>query len=131
MKPDNVKTPELPEDVREALTPPSDEQLAEIQAKGTVHELRAEVYVDEDTVTEVVFYVRAPHKAHMMRFAKVAFKDGWKASEGLLVDTVLWPSREHRRVLFERWPGLVLTIAGEVNKLGGAADFTVRRLRNG
>lgn len=125
---DNAK---LPNQIKAALALPTKEELAELQGKHPVYELRTEVNLDEDTPVEIIVYVRKPLKAHMMRFVKTAARDNWKAAESLLEDTMLWPTRENRKVLFDQWPGLVLTIANEVNKLGGVADFTMRHLGNG
>jgi hypothetical protein len=99
--------------------PKIDEQTIEdLKAKhGEVVHL-----VDPETRTEVV--ARKPPRAAYKRFRSMAFdpKKQADAAESLMVDCVVYPSRDEWNAMLEQYPALAETFAPEVLKLAGASQ---------
>src|SRR5438876_2914283 len=96
-----------------------DETLVdELKAKyGDVLHLR-----DPETGSEIV--ARKPPRAAYKRFRAMAFdpKKQADAAETLMVDCVVYPSRDAWNALLEQYPALAETFAPEVLKLAGASQ---------
>ena len=109
---------------------PSAELVEQWKAQyGDVYELSPE---NEDAAKEgvpEVLYFRLPGRPELSRMAKTAMTDSLKAFNNLCMDCVLWPDKSALVAVFDKKPGLMISLGAKVQQLVGAGlDFTHRRL---
>jgi hypothetical protein len=106
---------------------PTEEQIREWKERhGEVYEIRGEV---EDGGGDQVFYFRKPGWADLSRFAREVTRDLLKAANNLVYGCLLHPAPEVLRRMVDEKPGLIMGLAGELQKIvGSSQDFLARKL---
>ncbi|GEC88592.1 MULTISPECIES: DUF6848 family protein [Brevibacillus] len=100
---------------------PSDEQAQELKKKhGELHEISNDDYY---------LLFKKPERDNLSRFLKESMKDTYRGLRNLIMDTLVFPTREELDKEFEVQPGLVIGIGTELQKLAGTSvDFFSKKL---
>lgn len=86
-----------------------------------------EVYAFESD--ELTVYCRKPGRAELARFTREMQRDLYRASHNLVISVLLHPSAEIVQQVAQRKPGIILSLAGELNDVAGSTvPFSSRKL---
>ncbi len=111
----------------QAVTP---EQIKQWKAEhGDIYKLSGEIQDDKDSFVLHTFYFKKPGRVQLSRFAKEAMSDALKAQNNLIFDCRLYPDETVIRELFEKQPGLIMSLGAELVKIVGMnQDFLSEKL---